>query len=270
MPQEPGTTAQKPLAEYYGDYYYAHSCGGDTPCRRDAPAWVQFFGYLAERVVQELAPRTVLDAGCSIGMLVEALRDRGVDAWGFDFSDYAIGQVREDIRPYCWLGSITQPFERDYDLITCIEVLEHLPPDEVEAAVANLTAHTNQVLFSSTPDDYHEPTHLNVQPSDYWAGLFARHNFYRELNFDTSFVSQHAILFRKQRGIPVDVIRAYERRCHQLTVENRELRANYLASTDALATRAGEIEALKLEISRAVHQTSLRKLLTRLSRWLAR
>lgn len=260
---DPGTTVRKPLAEYYGDYYYAHSCGADTPCRRDEPAWVQFFGYLAERVVQELAPGSVLDAGCSIGMLVEALRDRGVDAWGFDFSEYAISQVREDIRPYCWLGSITKPLERDYDLITCIEVLEHLPPHEVEAAIANLSAHTNLLLFSSTPDDYREPTHLNVQPPDYWAGLFARHNFYRELDFDTSFISQHAVLFRKQHGIPVDVIRGYERRCYQLTVENRELRANYLASTDAVASQTAEIQSLKADLS----QSPLRSILTRLLKW---
>jgi len=68
----------------------------------------------------------VLDAGCAIGFLVEALRERGVDARGFDISEYAISQVPEHLQPYCTLGSITDEIDGRYDLITCIEVLEHL------------------------------------------------------------------------------------------------------------------------------------------------
>lgn len=240
-------TVSKPLAEYYRDDYYAHSCGENTPYRRDQPAWVAFFGRLAERLVAEFAPGTVLDAGCAMGLLVEALRDRGVEAWGLDFSSFAIDQVRADIRPFCWVGSVTQDLQRDYDLITCIEVLEHLPPDEAEIAVANLTSHTHRVLFSSTPDDYREPTHLNVRPPDYWAGVFALHGFYRDLDFDAPWVAPHAVLFRRQRGMPTAAIRAYERRCSQLATENRELRAARWAAdqahiVDSDGTAASETE----------------------------
>ena len=49
--------------------------------------------------------------------------------------------------------------------------------------MANLCPHTADVLFSSTPFDYDEATHLNVQPPDYWAALFARHGFYRDVDF---------------------------------------------------------------------------------------
>ncbi len=260
-----------PRADHYGEYYYAHCCGIDAPCRRGEPAWVAFFSRLAERVIAELAPNSCLDAGCGIGLLVEALRDRGVDACGIDFSTYAIDQVRRDLSTFCRVASLTEPLDRAYDLITCIEVLEHMPADEAETAVANLTAHTRSVLFSSTPDDYQEPTHLNVQPPDYWAGLFARYGFYRDFDFDAAFVSLHAVLFRRQLGAPIGVIRGYERRCDQLARENRELRAAALAAADATARQAAELEALELARERRVsHEvgcgTAALRLLQRLLR----
>ena len=86
-----------------------------------------FFGGVADRIVQDLAPRSVLDAGCALGLLVESLRDRNVEAYGVDISEYAISQVRSDIAAFTWQGSITDPLPRRYDLIVSIEVLEHLP-----------------------------------------------------------------------------------------------------------------------------------------------
>jgi len=71
----------------FGSYYYAHDCG--TPYERNEH-WREFFGEIAETVVRELAPTTVLDAGCAIGLLVEALRERGVDAYGVDVQACAI------------------------------------------------------------------------------------------------------------------------------------------------------------------------------------
>ena len=52
------------------------------------------------RVQQFLDGKKVLDVGCAKGFMVEALRDMGVNAWGVDCSAYAIGEAREDIRPF--------------------------------------------------------------------------------------------------------------------------------------------------------------------------
>src|SRR5688572_27008446 len=175
----------------YDAFYYAHSCG-DRPYERQEH-WLNFFAAVADHVVAAIAPQTVLDAGCAMGFLVEALRDRGVEAFGIDISEYAIGRVREDVRPYCAVASVSEPFpRRRYDLIACIEVLEHLPPREGEQAVANLCRHADDVLFSSTPNDHKEATHVNVQPPEYWAELFAREGFYRDVEFDATFISPWA------------------------------------------------------------------------------
>src|SRR3954469_18370298 len=102
----------------YGAYYYRHDCG--IPYERN-DYWLGFFGEIAAGIIRDLHPTTVLDAGCAMGFLVEALVQRGVDAHGIDISEFAISQAHESVRDRCQLQSLTEPLERRYDLITCIE-----------------------------------------------------------------------------------------------------------------------------------------------------
>ena len=190
-------------------FYYAHCCG--RPYVRDE-AWLRFFGGIADRIVADVAPQRVLDAGCALGFLVEMLRDRGVDAYGVDVSEYAIEHVEDRIKPFCRCGSLVDDLGGEYDLIVSIEVAEHMPVREAEAAIANICAHTTDVLFSSSPLDQREPTHVNVQPPEYWAEQFARHGFYRDVDYDATYILPWAARFQK-RDQPVHrLVRDYERR----------------------------------------------------------
>jgi glycosyltransferase involved in cell wall biosynthesis/SAM-dependent methyltransferase len=200
-------------ASYYEAYGPRDEAGQllSPPYRRGEPHWKQFFGTIAERIIEQLSPQTVLDAGCAIGFLVEELRSRGVDARGVDVSEWAIAQAPPSLHEFCRVGSLTEEFDRHYDLIICMEVLEHLPGNEAEAIIANICRHCATVLFSSTPDDFKEPTHLNVQPTDYWIGLFAAQGFFRNLHHDASYVAPHAVLLQRQPWTVVEVAEAYER-----------------------------------------------------------
>jgi len=227
---------------YDAGYYESHCAPGGPPYRRGEPHWTRFFGEIADFIAFELRARSVMDAGCAIGLLVEALRERGVDAYGIDVSSWAIAQIPEELKPYCQVGSITEPFGRHFDLITCIEVLEHLPARMAGPAVANLCAHADMVLFSSTPDDFLEPTHLNVQPSDYWVELFARNGFFRDLYVDASVVSPQAMLLR-----PKDIhsaLRDYERTHWQLERNVAALRERSRRLEEELASRASEAQRI--------------------------
>ena len=101
----------------FGEGYYLNDCG--RPYQRDAH-WTAFFGRIADDIVAGIRPRRVLDAGCAMGLLVEALRDRGVEAFGFDLSSYAITRVPARVRECCWQASVTDEIEGRYDLIVCI------------------------------------------------------------------------------------------------------------------------------------------------------
>ena len=139
------------MAKLYNFEYYHSGCG---PIPYERPEhWIDFFGKIADRLVADLRPKTVLDAGCAMGYLVAALRDRGVQAYGIDISEYAISMVREDIRPYCYVGSLTESLPsglpEHFDLVTNIEVLEHLYAEEGKKAVENLCAITDCIVFYS-------------------------------------------------------------------------------------------------------------------------
>jgi len=210
---------------HFGPYYFQHDCG--RPYQRD-DGWLGFFADVADQTIERLHPASVLDAGCAWGFLVEALRKRGVAAWGVDVSEYAISNVDESVKEYCWQGSLTEPLPQRYDLVTCIEVLEHMAPRDSDVAIANLCAASDRILLSSTPFDYAEPTHLNVQPPENWSAAFARHNFVRDLDFDASFLTPWAVLYeRTDKPLP-DVVRAYDRAYSRVAQEQRELRASVL------------------------------------------
>lgn len=231
--------------EHFGEYYYSHDCG--IPYRR-TEHWLTFFDKIADRIVKQLEPKTVLDAGCAWGFLVEALRKRGVEAWGIDISKYAISNVHESIKDYCTVGSIVNPFDRKYDLIVNIEVLEHMKQADAVKAIENFCNSTDQVLFSSTPFDYTEVTHINVHPPEYWSKEFAYHGFYRDLDFDGSFLTSWASLFTKQNLSKSQLLTQYERRFWSLQKENLDLRHHILADQTTINRLELDSERMKLEI----------------------
>src|SRR5436190_1523662 len=77
------------LGKRYDEDYFLHQIGDiNEPYVRDNSVWKAIFARVAQAIVTELSPKTVLDAGCGIGFLVQALRERGVDAFGIDISEY--------------------------------------------------------------------------------------------------------------------------------------------------------------------------------------
>jgi glycosyltransferase involved in cell wall biosynthesis len=226
------------VASFYDENYYGTSYDkSGVPYRRDEKLWVELFAAIAGSIVDSLHPRTVLDVGCASGMLVEALRDRDVDAWGVDISEWAIEQVPPALRPFCTVGSITDELQGQYELITCSEVLEHLPPALAESSVANLCRHADAVLFSSTPSHFDEPTHLNVEPGSYWAQLFFRQGFVRDVDYDAAFLAPHAVLFRRRQVDVEGLIADYERGLSNIALQLGSHVEEAVAEHDKLAKR---------------------------------
>jgi SAM-dependent methyltransferase len=224
MVDEAHAHAAGPLVDgrsYDACYYERY---GGRPYHRN-PEWLTFFGGIADRIVADIRPGRVLDAGCALGLLVETLRARAVNAVGIDFSAFAIEQVHGPVKPFCRQASVTDPLREQYDLIVCLEVLEHLTAADSETAIANFCAHTGDILFSSSPFHFAEATHLNTQPPEYWAARFARHGFYRDVDFDASFVAPWAARFRHRTDPPHRIVGDYERAFSQVVIERNELRA---------------------------------------------
>lgn len=192
---KPCLVSAHPYDKHYYDHY--HTDMGSVPYVREQGPWLPLFRAMAEYIGNSIGPKKVLDAGCAKGFLVEALRDRGAEAFGIDISEYAIGEVRPDIQSYCRVSSLGEPLCAWYDLIVCIEVLEHLSEEEGRRAIANICKSTNDVLFSSSPDDFTEPTHVNVRPRSYWVEQFSQEGFNVDASYDARAIAPHALRFRK-------------------------------------------------------------------------
>lgn len=194
----------------YNKLFYDSFCGEDYS---NTELWESHFGTIADRIAEYFTPKTVLDAGCANGYLVKALRDRGIDAYGIDISSYAIESADDELRKYLNVQSLTEPlpesFPKKFDLVVTIEVLEHMQPDDGALAIKRLCSYSDTVLFSSTPYDFDNKTHVNVQQAEYWAKQFANNSYFRNLIQPTDFITPWAMLFHKMDDFP-SVIFNYE------------------------------------------------------------
>jgi SAM-dependent methyltransferase len=228
------------------DEAYFRTGFGPIPYERNS-IFLGFFASIVDQLVRGLSPRSVLDAGCALGMVVEAFWDRGIEAHGIDISAYAISHVRPDMRPYCRQGSLVDPIEGRFDLVTCIEVLEHMPAADARTAVANLTSITDIILFSSSPNDFSEVTHVNVCPPRAWLQLFAEHGFWPDITYDASFVAPHAMLLRRRTAhIDPDALLCF--------VERLRLRGQVTALEQDLTKRQQQIQAEIKAKEEALHE----------------
>jgi hypothetical protein len=236
------------FSELFDSYYYAHDC--NFPYLHNAH-WLNFFDGIAARIIEDFHPRTVLDAGCAWGFLVECLRNRGVDAWGVDISEYAIEHVQPEIRPYCQVGSLSEPLPeplpKQFDLVVTIEVLEHMPEDIGKRAVEMLCGVTKDVLCSASHQDFKEATHLNVQMPAYWVQQFARHGFFRDIDFDGSFITPWTMRFRKNADPLHEVVKDYEQRMWRLNSESAELHKANLELHGRLQELSSQLEQARAQ-----------------------
>lgn len=242
---DPAATDPAPTrdaAKLYGRWYYDSYT---VPYEQESEHWKAFFGQLADRIVGELAPKTSLDAGCAKGFLVAALRERGVEAEGFDLSEVAVEDVPEAARGHVSVGSLTEPIEGRYDLITCIEVIEHLDPVDTAGAVANLCRASDRILLSSTPGDLGEPTHVNVQPPERWSQMFAMNGFYRDFRHDAGYLSPWAALYRKGEPTVPELVLDYDRAWAQLRNEVLEQRKALLEMSERFESLAPGSESAR-------------------------
>ena len=204
---EDGTTS-----EDYGRCYYneAH-LGGYDDYTWDNDQWRSFFMSVADRLVGSLDPRTVLDVGCARGLLVQAFAVQGIDSRGVDISEHAIDSAHPDVRERLSVASATEPIEGRYDLVTCIEVLEHMSAQDAQKAIDNMTAVTDRILFSSSPGDHDEPTHINTHPTDQWVAWFAERGFFRRTDLDMGMIAPWTVLLERGEPTVHELAQRYER-----------------------------------------------------------
>ncbi len=105
-----------------------------------------------KQLIRPLQFQSVLDIGCGQGSLLAELRTEfpHIEVFGSDFSTSAVRMARRQVDggEYCVFDLVQGNLNRQFDLIVCSEVLEHIPDDR--AALRNLAAMTGKYLVIST------------------------------------------------------------------------------------------------------------------------
>ena len=103
--------------------------------------------------------KKVLDVGCGGGILAEALSELGANVTGIDASENTIGvakshssSVGSDV---IYIQNTIEEFisshpNEKFDVITCLEMLEHVPsPNEIIKSCSNLLKDDGNIFFST-------------------------------------------------------------------------------------------------------------------------
>ncbi len=119
-----------------------------------------------ERALSTFAPASVLDVGSGLGHLVRRAQTNGIDAVGVDLSETATDGPLQH-------ADLCEPLDlsRQFDLVLCWEVAEHLPESAAETLCDSLVRHLSPegvLVFSAAVPGQGGKGHINEQPLDYW------------------------------------------------------------------------------------------------------
>jgi hypothetical protein len=148
----------------YDDHYFDYISTGS---RASAEVVVPF-------VRSILNVDSLLDVGCGQGAWLEVWRENGVeDVTGLDGEYVDVNSLRiptSTFRP----TNLNESFalDREYSLVSCLEVAEHLLPASSDALVESLCRHADFVLFSAAPPGQGGADHVNEQPYEFWKVKF--------------------------------------------------------------------------------------------------
>jgi 2-polyprenyl-6-hydroxyphenyl methylase / 3-demethylubiquinone-9 3-methyltransferase len=102
--------------------------------------------------------KAVLDVGCGGGILSESMAIKGAQVLGIDLGEKALNVaklhslesgVKVDYR-YVSVEELAEQAPASFDVVTCLEMLEHVPdPASVVAACAKLVKPNGHVFFST-------------------------------------------------------------------------------------------------------------------------
>lgn len=127
----------------------------------------------------------ILEFGCGNGAAVEMLISKGLNVQGMDVT--LAGLVENRNGHYTEAALWDLPFgDKNFDMTYSTDVLEHLPPDKIEAAIKEILRVSKRItvhiIATFSCEMYGQELHLTQQPIKWWKEQFAKSaeaNLYR-------------------------------------------------------------------------------------------
>jgi SAM-dependent methyltransferase len=193
------------LAKYDRHYFFSEYWKEDLPGQSGNrglsymdPGHVQRFQLLAGAISRMGPFKSLLDAGCGTGGLLQALeRVSEAELFGVDSSTHGISLAREQLIVASKIQVLraelrSLPFpDCRFDLLACLDVLEHLPIFDIEDCLSEIFRVCNNTLILSINSDNPYLYHPTILSKGTWRAIFdAREGWSRNENFEDLLV-QH-------------------------------------------------------------------------------
>jgi 2-polyprenyl-6-hydroxyphenyl methylase/3-demethylubiquinone-9 3-methyltransferase len=146
------------------------------------PVRTRYIEQAVEQATGPLRGKAAVDIGCGGGLLSEALAARGAVVTGIDLAEDLLGAARAHLKTsrlavdYRCVAAEELAAQRpgSFDLVTCLEMLEHVPdPAAVVAACAQLAKPGAPIVFS-TINRNAKAYALAIVAAEYVLGLLPR------------------------------------------------------------------------------------------------
>jgi len=146
----------KSVGEIYGPRFFARRCSLNWRPK-----------IVCTAISNVLKPKSVIDVGCAIGDYVQYWESvLGVKAHGIEGSPYAAPYFVSD---KVIVADVRKEIVRIWaDLVTCLEVLEHIEIEYIDNFLSNMIPMSDRFLVSAAPPGQGGHYHVNCQPREYW------------------------------------------------------------------------------------------------------
>ena len=148
------------LNEIYEDWYFRDNIADSLPMAK----------YIAPKIVEYLGVESVLDVGCATGHWLSCYESAGLEINGIEGTTNSIPHCLVD-ESKVTIHDLRDPFDKTYnvDLVTSIEVAEHIEPEFADTYVDTLTKHNAQyIMMTAAPPGQGGHGHFNLQFKPYW------------------------------------------------------------------------------------------------------
>ena len=133
---------------------------------------------IAQWAADQLMPASLLDLGCGAGHYLRAFEQLGINGFGLEASPEGVALAGPKVTALSF--DLRRPvyFNRQFDLVICVEVAEHIPLKSSRNLVASIARNAGRyVLFTAAPPGTPGLDHINCQSPAFWHALFGESGF---------------------------------------------------------------------------------------------
>jgi len=166
-------------------------------------------------LIKIFQPSSVIDIGCGIGNFLHVFIKKNItDVKGLDGNWVSLEVLNKSIPIECFImidlenefSTFVDRNPRQYDLLICLEVAEHLSQEKASEFIDNICRLSSNVIFSAAIPYQGGENHINEQWPTYWKKLFNNngyscHDIIRPMIWDNSRIhwwyKQNILFFKK-------------------------------------------------------------------------